>query len=152
MLDDVFSVDSAAGLHLLGVLFLDLEVLLHVDLQVEHLLALLLLDLELLKHDLGMVTLVLERMGQLHRHLSFRLEVLGFRISLGDAAALDLVLELEILLINTALLSQRLLDLSLGHLLLVLQVLYPRLGDTDVDFDKVGFLPGLHRLCNRLLS
>ena len=48
MLDDVFSVDSTAGLHLLGILFLDLKVLLHVDLQVEHLLALLLLDLQLL--------------------------------------------------------------------------------------------------------
>ena len=152
MLDDVLPVDSTAGIHLLSILFLDLKVLLHVDLQVEHLLAFLLLDLELLKHDLGMVTLVLERMGQLHRHLSFRLEVLGLRIGLSDASPLDLVLELEVLLINAALLRQRLLDLRLGHLLLVFEVLDPRLGNRDVDFDKVSLLPGLHRLCNRLLG
>ena len=152
MLDDVFSVDSTAGLHLLGILFLDLKVLLHVDLQVEHLLAFLLLDLELFKHDLGVVTLVLECMGQLHRHLSFRLEVLGLRIGLGDAAPLDLVLEFKVLLINAALLSQRLLDLRLRHLLLILEVLDPRLGNRDVDFDQVSLLPGLHCLCNRLLD
>ena len=152
MLDDVLPVDSTAGFHLPSILFLDLKVLLHVDLQVKHLLAFLLLDLELLKHNLGMVTLVLERMGQLHRHLSFRLEVLGLRIGFGDATPLDLVLELEVLLINAALLSQRLLDLRLGHLLLVLEVLDPRLGNRDVDFDKVSLLPGLHRLCNRLLG
>ena len=99
-----------------------------------------------------MVTLVLERMGQLHRHLSFRLEVLGLRIGLGDASPLDLVLELEVLLINASLLRQRLLDLRLGHLLLVLEVLDPRLGNRDVNFDKVSLLPGLHRLSNRLLG
>ena len=99
-----------------------------------------------------MVTLVLERMGQLHRHLSFRLEVLGLRIGLGDASPLDLVLELEVLLINAALLRQRLLDLRLGHLLLVLEILDPRLGNRDVNFDKVSLLPGLHRLSNRLLG
>lgn len=152
MLDDVLPVDSTAGFHLPSILFLDLKVLLHVDLQVKHLLAFLLLDLELLKHNLGMVTLVLERMGQLHRHLSFCLEVLGLRIGFGDATPLDLVLELEVLLINAALLSQRLLDLRLGHLLLVLEVLDPRLGNRDVDFDKVSLLPGLHRLCNCLLG
>ena len=152
MLDDVLPIACTAGLHLLGVLFLDLKVLLHVDLQVEHLLAFLLLDLELFKHDLSVVTLVLERMGQLHRHLSFRLEVLGLRIGLGDAAPLDLVLEFKVLLINAALLSHRLLDLRLGHLLLILEVLDPRLGNRDVDFDEVGLLPGLHRLSNRLLG
>ena len=152
MLDDVLPVDLTIGLLVLGILLLDLEVLLHVDLQVEHLLALLFLDLQLLEHHISMVLLVLKRVGQLHRHLSIGLEKLGFRVGFSDTSPLDLVLELEVLFIDATLLGQRLLDLRLGHLLLVLEVLDPRLSDRDVDLDKVGFLTRLHSLRHRLFG
>ena len=152
LLDDVFLVAHALCFHLFGVLLLDFEVLLHVDLQVEHLLALLLLNLELLKHDLSVVSLVLECMSQLHGHLSLCLEKFGFLIGLSDATTLDFVLKLEVLLVHSALFSESLHDLSFRHLLLILQVLDTRLSDRDINLHQVGLLFGLVHLRDGLLG
>ena len=152
MLDDVLPIDFSTGLLLPSILFFQLEVLLHVNLQVEHFLALLLLNLELLEHHLGIISLILKCMGQLHCHLSLRLEMLSFLIGFGDASTLDLVLELEVLLIDAALLCQRLLNLRLGHLLLILEIFDPGFSDRDVDLDKVSLLTGLHCLSNSFLG
>ena len=150
--DDVLLVGDATALHLFSIRFLFLQIVLNVNFQIKHHLVLLLLNLELLEHDLGLIALILQTVLELHCHLSFSLEMLGLLISLSDTSALDLVLELKVLLVNSAFLGESLLDLNLAHLLLVLQVLDTRLGDRNVNLYKVGLLASLHRLSLRFLG
>ena len=123
LLDDVLLISNAASVHLLGIFFNELKSLLSSDLQVKHVLALDLFITQLLKHRVGLVPLVLKLVLELHLHLSLSLEILGLLVGLSDTAALDLVLELVVLLVNAPLLRQRLFDLVVAHELLVVEVL-----------------------------
>ena len=152
LLDNVLLIANAFAVHLLRILLFDLLLLLHVNLLVQHLLALLLLDFELLEHNFSVISLILKSMLKLHCHLSLSLEMLGLLIGLSDASTLDLVLQLEVLLVHSALLSQRLFDLSLRHLLLILQILDAGLCNRDVNVNEICLLSSLHLLCNRLLG
>ena len=103
MLDDVFLIGGATGVHLLGIFLLQFEGLLSRDLQVKHVLALDLLIAELLQHDIGMISLILQIMVQLHNHLSLGLEVLRLLVSFSYATTLNLVFKLMILLVSAPL-------------------------------------------------
>jgi len=89
---------------------------------------------------------------ELHLHLSLSFKVLGLLVRLGDAASLDLILQLMVLFINAPLLGQRILDLIVAHQFLVIEVLDARVGYADVNLNKVSLLPGLVRLSLRLLG
>ena len=71
---------------------------------------------------------------------------LVFLVSICDTSTLDFVLELEVLFVDTALLSEDVKDVGVAHLLLVLEVLDARLSDRNVDLDKVSLLTSLHCL------
>ena len=71
---------------------------------------------------------------------------------MSDTTTLDLVLELEVLLVNTALLGQKLIDLSFAHLLLVFEILDTGRSDRNVNVDEVCHLAALHSLSLGLLS
>lgn len=92
LLDDILLVSKLLRCHLFRVLLSQLHSLLGRDFQIKHSLALFLFFLELFEHDLGMLTLCLQRVVQLHCHFSFSLEVLGLLVSISDATALNLVL------------------------------------------------------------
>ena len=81
---------------------------------------------------------------QLHRHLSLSLKVLGLLVCVSDSTTLNLVLEFKIFLIDGTFLSKDFFDISVGHLLLVLEILDAGLGNRNIDFDQVSFLAGLH--------
>ena len=146
LLNDLILVGDLSCSLLLGIFLGDLHVLLSGDLQVEHLLALLLFFLELFKHDGGVLLLGLDRVLKLHLSFTLSLLELLLLVLLSDTAASDLILKLKVLLVDLTLLSEDLLDLGVGHLLLVVEILDTGLGDGDVDFDEVGLLASLHGL------
>ena len=133
-------------MHLFGILIGGLSLVLSINLLVKHNLGLLLLLSELFQHDLGVVPLSLQLVLQLHCHLALSLLELILLIGISLTAALDFVLKLQILLVDTALLSEDVKDVGVAHLLLVLEVLDARLSDRDVDLDEVRLLSGLHGL------
>ena len=118
--------------------------MLGVNLLVKHDLALLLLLGELLQHDFSVVALSLQLMLQLHCHLSLSLLELVLLVGVSDPTTLDFVLELEVLLVYAALLSQDVKDVLVTHRLLILEVCDARLSDRDIDIDEVRLLFGLH--------
>ena len=65
-------------------------------------------------------------MLQLHLHLSLGLCLNGFLDSVSDTFFSDLEVELHVLFVSDALLSQNILDLRVAHISLILEILDTR--------------------------
>jgi len=152
LLDDILLVGDTALMHRIRILLRQLKCLLCSNLQVKHVLTLDFFVSELFKHYFSLVSLVLQLVMKLHFHLSLGLEIFGFLVSLSDASALNLVLKLEILFVNSPFFRQSLLDLRIAHLFLIIEILDTWLSNWDIDFNKICFLTGLISLGLRLLS
>ena len=121
--NDVLSVGRPLGFHLLGAVLDVVQALLSRDLQIQHVLTLLLLFFELFEHDFGLVSCRLDRMFQSHLHLLLGFGEFGSLISLSDTTSLNLILQLKVLFVSPALLSEDVLNLRVAHRFLVLKIL-----------------------------
>ena len=139
-------------MHLLVVFLGELKVLLGRNLKIKHVLALLFLLFELFEHDLSIVPLSLQLVLQLHLHLSLGLCLNGFLDCLSDTFFRDLELELHVLFVSDALLSQNVLDLRVAHISLILEILDTRGLNGDINLDKTRLLASFHGLLLRLLG
>ena len=91
-------------------------------------------------------------MLQLHLHLSLSLCLNGFLDSLSDTFFRDLELELHVLFVSDALLSQNILDLRVAHISLILEILDTRGLNGDINLDKTRLLASFHGLLLRLFG